>query len=475
MTGDELIEDAIETWRINKGTGTAIIPKDLNDKVLIYQILCKLYARSPTCGTLIITNNFNERLELIEFLTHQDEENDAEFKKLLEGKFIKIYTASYVNDRIEYIRKLYPYFCIAYKLDDLSEACEKVIKYSHFKLVVLNKLFKDNETNARLFNICPVLDTFKQAQIEQVRMSTPVEEMYVPIDIDHDSEDYKLYQYYTEYITTSINIFGSFDIIKQARIGNSALNISSAAICYQIATENGWNENLDMSNQYNRDIDEIYNPNSLKERASQIYEIIRNRTQLVSSYKGKLEKILDIVRENKDKKILIISKKGEFASTITDYLNNLSENVICGNYHDKVDDVPGTDVNGNPIYIKSGVKAGERRMFGSKAQKSLNQNLFNLDKINVISTNASPDKDLAIAVDIIIITSPLCESIESYMYRLSKVTFNNNSIKLYSLFCKGTIEESQLENKEVSDHHLIVNKDEIDATNENNSTFFIVD
>ena len=45
-----------------------------------------------------------------------------------------------------------------------------------------------------------------------------------------------------------------FDIIKQARIGNSSLNISSATICYQIATENGWNENLDMSNQYNRDI-----------------------------------------------------------------------------------------------------------------------------------------------------------------------------------------------------------------------------
>ena len=71
MTGDELIEDAIETWRLNKGVGTAIVPATLNDKVLMYQLLCKIYTRSPTCNTLIIVNNFNERTEIIEFLTHQ--------------------------------------------------------------------------------------------------------------------------------------------------------------------------------------------------------------------------------------------------------------------------------------------------------------------------------------------------------------------------------------------------------------------
>ena len=84
MTGEELIESAIETWRLNKGIGTAIIPSNLNDKVLMYQLLCKIYTRSPTCDTLIVVTSFKDRTDVIEFLTHQDEDNDAEFKKRLQ-------------------------------------------------------------------------------------------------------------------------------------------------------------------------------------------------------------------------------------------------------------------------------------------------------------------------------------------------------------------------------------------------------
>ena len=180
-------------------------------------------------------------------------------------------------------------------------------------------------------------------------------------------------------------------------------------------------------------------------------------------------------KKNELKKNLIINNRGEFASKVTDYLNNLSEENICGNYHDKVDNIPAVDIYGNPIYIKSGSKAGERRMYGAKAQKSLNEQLFNIGKINVISTNAAPDKDLNIEVDVIIITSPLCESIESYLYRLSKVRFKDDKVKLYSLFCRNTIEEKQLLNKPITDTHEIVNKDEISATAENNYAFFIAD
>lgn len=472
MTGNELIEDAIETWRLNKGVGTAIVPTTLNDKVLMYQLLCKIYTRSPTCNTLIIVNNFNERTEIIEFLTHQDEANDKEFKDLLDNKHIKILTSDFV-EKGQFIREFY--LCIAYKISELQDYVHHIIERSHFKLVILNKLFKDNKDSARLYNICPVLNTFKQTQLEQLRMSTPVEEMYCPVEIAADSEDKKLYDYYSEYIETSINIFGSFDVIKQARIGDSVSNTSSAMICYQIAKENGWNEHLDMSVEYNRQTDELFNPNNLKDRATQVYEIIRNRTQLVADYAGKLERIIDIVRENEGKKILIISKRGEFASKVTDYLNNLSEHNVCGNYHDKVDSIPAVDIYGNPIYIKSGSKAGERRMYGAKAQKSLNEQLFNLGKINILSTNAAPDKDLNIEVDVVIITSPLCESIESYLYRLSKVRFKDDKVKLYSLYCRNTIEEKQLLNKPSSDTHEIVNKDEISATAENNYAFFIAD
>ena len=55
----------------------------------------------------------------------------------------------------------------------------------------------------------------------------------------------------------------------------------------------------------------------------------------------------------------------------------------------------------------------------AQAQKTYNEHMFNQNKIRVLSTNNAPDKELAVDVDIIIITSPQCESIKSYMYRMS--------------------------------------------------------
>ena len=78
MTADSLFEEATLNWRDNKGIGSAFVPAPLNDKVLVYQVLAKMYARSPTLTSVIITNDFSTRTEIIEFLTHQnDEENNA--------------------------------------------------------------------------------------------------------------------------------------------------------------------------------------------------------------------------------------------------------------------------------------------------------------------------------------------------------------------------------------------------------------
>ena len=69
MTADEIFENAALNWRDNKGVGTAFVPAPLNDKVLVYDILTRLYARSPTSTTVIIVNEFATRREMIEFLT----------------------------------------------------------------------------------------------------------------------------------------------------------------------------------------------------------------------------------------------------------------------------------------------------------------------------------------------------------------------------------------------------------------------
>lgn len=471
-TAGELFENAISHWRDNKGKGTAIIPYPFNDKIMVLGVLQRIYARSPTAETIVVTNTFNERRNLIDFLTQQEEEeNNQEFKNLINSKTLKIFTIDLVKSSKYRVK---PFVTIMYHIDELCENMIRLLIESKFKLVVLNKLMASQEDMNKLYSIIPLLDDFKQNELDELRISTPVEDSWIGIDIPEDSETKKHLDLYNEYITTSLSIFGSFEVIEQANIGNSKLNMSAMDICAKIAQENGWNEHLDMSTEYNVQIDMLYNPASIKDRAKLTYDMIRNRAILLSDYEGKLDEILHIVEENKGKKILIINKRGEFANKVTDYLNNMSETIICGNYHDKVEPIPAV-YDGKPLFYKSGEKKGQRKYMAAQAQKTYNQELFNTNKLNVLSTTAAPDKNLNIGVDIIIITSPQCEDIKSYMYRLSNVYYPNKCISLYNLYVKNSLEQTKLENKPLANNHTIYNKIENNVINKNNFDFVLVD
>lgn len=470
---EDLFNEAILHWRDAKGVGTALIPKSLNDKLLVLGVLQRVLARSPTKSVAIITNTYNERLDLIDFITTQeDEENNKEFKHFIAIKVLKIVTSNLVDSIGGMITP--PNLVILYHIDDFNEAFERVFTRIKFNLVILNSLVNVKGVNL-LYDKAPILQDFKQNEIDEVRINTPVKDMWIDITIPDDTEDYKLLNYYNDYITTSLNIFGSFDNIKKARLGNTDYNISSTQICNQIAQENGWNDHLDMSIELNVQIDSLYNPSNIKERASQTYEIIRNRANLLSDYEGKLDAILNIVKDNPNKKILIINKRGEFASKVTEYINSMSDTIICGNYHDKVEPIPAIDENGNPIFYKSGKNKGERKLMMAQAQKTLNQTLFNNGDLQILSTSSAPNKDLSINVDIIIISSPLCDDIRSYIYRLSHLFFNANTAILYTLYIKGSLEQARLESKIVDENHTIVNKCEENVVFDDNSNFILVD
>ena len=470
---EDLFNEAILHWRDAKGVGTALIPKSLNDKLLVLGVLQRVLARSPTKSVAIITNTYNERLDLIDFITTQeDEENNKEFKHFIALKVLKIVTSNLVDSIGGMITP--PNLVILYHIDDFNEAFERVLTRIKFNLVILNSLVNVKGVNL-LYDKAPILQDFKQNEIDEVRINTPVKDMWIDITIPDDTEAYKLLNYYNDYITTSLNIFGSFENIKKARLGNTDYNISSTQICNQIAQENGWNDHLDMSIELNVQIDSLYNPSNIKERASQTYEIIRNRANLLSDYEGKLDAILNIVKDNPNKKILIINKRGEFASKVTEYINSMSDTIICGNYHDKVEPIPAVDENGNPIFYKSGKNKGERKLMMAQAQKTLNQTLFNNGDLQILSTSSAPDKDLSINVDIIIITSPLCDDIRSYLYRLSHLFFNANTAILYTLYIKGSLEQARLESKIVDENHTIVNKCEENVVFDDNSNFILVD
>lgn len=471
MTEEQVYLNAVDIWRVNKGIGTFIIPAPFDALRPLLYILPQLYNKSPTTNVVIIVKDFADRSSIENYLTTLSNEvwNNS-FRTLIHNGNLRILTTEYVA---EHINEYSPLLTIIYNPSIFHFVHIAMIEKSKFKLVILNKLL-DSKTMDDFYTVAPSIGNFSQNVIDEVRTNRPVKECLVGLTIVPDTELDKEMNYYNREISTALAIFGNFDNIKYARLGNSDTNCSSMMICDAIARTNGWDNHLDMSSQFNRDIDKLYSPAAIKERADSIYNIIRERSTKLASSKDKLSNILDIVNDNSDKNILIINKYGEFANLVTDYLNDKSGKRICANCHDKVDNVPAVDDYGNPILVKSGAKKGQPKLLGVIAQKKLAQKLMNTHKINVISCGASPDKSLDVDIDLVIITSPLCDTIESYFYRLSKVHFSNE-VLLYTLFYKSTLEEKKLEDRTIPVNHTIINDFDRNVKVDNNNDYCIVD
>ena len=471
MTEEQVYLNAVDVWRMNKGIGTFVIPAPFDALRPLLYILPQFYNKSPTTSIVIIVKDFADRSSIESYLTTLNNEiwNNS-FRTVIHNGSLRILTTEYAA---KHINEYSPLLTIIYNPSIFHFVHIAMIEKSKFNLVILNKLL-DSKTMDNFYTVAPSIGNFSQNVIDEVRTNRPVKECLVGLTITPDTELDKEMNYYNREISTALAIFGNFDNIKYARLGNSATNCSSMMICDAIARTNGWDNHLDMSSEFNRDIDKLYSPAAIKERADSIYNIIRERSTKLASSKDKLSNILDIVNNNSDKNILIINKYGEFANLVTDYLNDKSGKRICANCHDKVDNIPAVDDYGNPILIKSGPKKGKPKLLGVIAQKKLAQKLMNRHKINVISCGASPDKSLDVDIDLVIITSPLCDTIESYFYRLSKVHFSNE-VLLYTLFYKSTLEEKKLEDRTVPTNHTIINDFDRNVKVDNNNAYCIVD
>ena len=465
---ENFYEESIEKWRLNKGRGTMVLDKKTNPFPIVLGIIQRIYARAPT-NTLIVVEDFKQRSKLIEYLTTtDDEDNNKEVKDYLAKKTICIFTSDFM--------KTYKFrsfnLCITIGNDSVTPIVIEFLKLSKFRLTILNDFIKDTDLRLKLYDVNGILEGFDRSEVNALRLSTPVEEIQIPVDITSESVLAEL-EKCDKYITQSINIFGSFDIMNQCRLGNSMTNISAEQICNRIAQENGWSESMDMSVPINIQVDEMFNPSNLRERARVTYDVIRKRSNILSDYEGKLIEVVSLIREHKNEKFIVISKRGEFATKVTEYINEYTTSK-CGDYHEKLDNIPAIDIHGNPVFYKTGVNAGKRKMMGAQAQKTMNELKFNTDAINVLSLSKAPDKSLNISVSNVIITSPMCDTIEQYIYRLNDVNFGTK-INLYSLYIKNSMEQKMLIAKDVPTQHQIVNKCEISAEFDENVGVIFVD
>lgn len=439
---EETYDRLINKWgsKEYKGIGTinCIPPVDYCE--IISRIISLMRNKNDNIKILIVTDNWKRRTEIVDGLKNHNINIDT----------INILTHTYVNSRYNYSYDI----SIVVGVNEWNLSCNTVFNHARFKLMIITKDAIDTAKLKEIYtNIPPINDNISSSSINAMRALLPVEEHREPI-LFVNQDDIANYDKYTEFITQTIQVFGNLDNIKCARSGTPD-GRSAMQYITEIAEYNGWSNNMDMTNPFSEQIDKCYNPIVLSERVKTFYNIVRERTLLCSDNVCKLDRIVEIVKDNPDKKFIIISKRGEYAATITKYINDkLGE--ICGDYHDKIDDKVLVDSNGIPVLYKTGSQKGKPRIIKSKAISTLNLKAFNDGLLRVLSIKNSSNTELETSVDEWIITSPLCDTIDELIYRYNGINCNQSKLKVHKLYISGTIEEAALKKEKLSPNHQII-------------------
>lgn len=442
---NKYIDEVKNGFQQNKGVGsvycynTDILPN------LVFAIVDSFRNKHPDKPIFIAVDTYETRMSISKVLREKFDSNTDN---------IKILSCNYINTKYNYKYDLIITVGINSEYNILSHFRTN----GKFVLAILTKNIMDSNFINAIRKILPEIKTTVTADaVKTDRIYTPVEERRVGVDLsDKDKEQYREY---TNYITTCINVFGNLDNIEKCKFGDTKLNISAADYRHMIAKENGWSEELNTNLDFLKQLDEVYNPNVLLERACNFYNIAKLRKDLITDNGAKLFALQKICEDNAGKKILIISKRGEFAANITKYLNN--DTIVCGDYHDNIEHAIATDDYGNIILVKSGDTKGAPKIIGAQAQSTANERRFNLNMISCLSIKNSSNTKLAVACDVVIITSPFCEGIIDIKKRFNNVVFNGSPTKLYRIYCRDTIENDTI-NKEKPNHIITVLDEEKD-------------
>lgn len=428
MNRSKYFTQVLDSFQKNRGKASLYCFDDAVIFELVYKAIDKILNKTPSANIFIVLNDYRMRMRLASNLREKGIDIDN----------VKLLTEQFINGRYHYAY----HFTIIIGVSDYL-----VIKHltdeSKFTLCILTKNIMNNEFINSVRNILPnILVSDISNIISADRLTSPVEEYRYGVDMSE--QEYEQYSKYDDYISNCISIFNNLDNIEKCKVGVPDLGISAAEFRETFAKENGWSETLDTNIEYVKQIDDTYNPNNLYEKAYNFFNIAKKRRDFVSDSESKFQTVLDIVLDNLDKQILIVSKRGEYAAKLTNYINNSQTQVRCGDYHDCIEDAVATDMTGNVMLYKSGVNKGKPKVLKSQAQSTLNERAFNSHVINVLSIKEASDTTLKIACNCVIFTSALCYSIKDLKLRFTNIDFGTDTLQTYRVYCNNTIEQVKL-------------------------------
>jgi len=305
---------------------------------------------------------------------------------------------------------------------DAGDIADNVIN-----LVLMRIVFKYMFATVSKFNYDNDLDKFPRLTSDAIKSKRSIDSKHneIHLSIELSNNEFAKYEEITNKMKDIFEMFnGDFDTIVKCYRGDMQSGITADNFRREFAKASGWNENLDVSIQYYKDLSEGFNPNAIYEKAKMYHDLIAMRNHYLDEHFVKILTVNSIVSYLKTRRFVIVCKNSKMADDISNFLNKKGD--ICNAIHNDHKNVYLSDDDGNLILYKSGAKKGQPKGHGSKTVNSTYIRAFNNHDIRCICITNSLVKDTSIEdIDGLIYTSPKCLSYLELNKR-SKLIFNSN-------------------------------------------------
>lgn len=441
----------------NKGKGLVFAYPPLNIGNVLLGTIGKLILKRPNEKILIVIGEYQFKEEILKSIKEK----------------VDLQQAIFIEDHLQFLSQSYAYTKLyLYTVNILvgiesPDFIKKSYTESKFTLcIITNSTLRLNIANS-IRSFMPVLNIgIAENDLQMAKVNTPVKEYRHPIYFTE--EEQKQYEKYSSFIKDSMTVFGEFENVEYCRNGNKITGASYMQCCTNLAHQNGWSNELDMSVEFNVQIDRIYNPNAIHERAQLIYNITRERKNFVCNAHAKIKEIIKIVKANPFKRIVVVSKSGDFANEIADELTK--QNYLCGLFHNEIPSSLMPDENGEYIKYKSGINKGKPKLFKADALSTYWAQCYNYGNPHILSIKSTSDPKLDVNIDIVIFTTTLVDDIFKFKARFRNCKFPENITEIHRIYVANTIEENSMYNERPTNLITVCKSDAIEDIKINEET-----
>ncbi len=237
---------------------------------------------------------------------------------------------------------------------------------------------------------------------------------------------------------------------------NNGIHYSGPGWATGLAISKGWNNNMDMSRQENKELDLLYNPNRLISYANSLTTAVRKRKEILCNCQSKLMMSIELIKKFDKVKTIVFSESTIFTDTLGKMLLDIKQPVVT--YHSQLETV-----------MRTSDKTGKFVKFGKTRLKREALEFIKSGKARILNTTRSLDAGVDIPDLRFGLNTSGSQNPDQYKQRKGRSTrkedillFDDVPVLLINLYIEGTQDEVWLKNRQKTSSNIPITVKDID-------------